>query len=101
MLVTMKKSPNVLGVSFGAEICTKDLEEGHADVLRRLVNVIDHSEKFEKPATETSPDAREVIVTIKENGHTNRMVFREDDPPPTIQPLLDFLAEYERVVPNT
>ena len=100
MLVRLRRSPNILGVSFGAEVCTEKLEPSEAKMLLRLLETAAPEFRLLHHSTEVASDTREVTITVEKPKSILSIVFSEDNPHSSIQPLLEFLSKYERVIPE-
>jgi hypothetical protein len=98
--VTLRRGPNVLGVSTGADLDTKNLPPVEAAELRRLVDEAQIPEASTEP-TVLVPDQREITIRVDAEDQQLKVTFAEGLCPPAIDTLLEYLDRHGKIIPNS
>ncbi|WP_431197862.1 protealysin inhibitor emfourin [Roseibium album] len=100
MRVKLRRSPNVLGVVFGVDL---DFDELHTDEAEHLLQLVEHARPAfhqQSKAVAGYPDVRTITIVVETPDRKSTVKFREDNPPDSTQPLLEFLSKREEVIPS-
>lgn len=98
MKVSLQMGPNELGVRSGADL---DMNALPPDEAKKLRGLVDEAQIMASSRTNaTLPGQRQVTIRIKAPDRQLEVSFPEGQAPPKMEPLLEYLNRYTKVIPD-